>query len=273
MSAAPQLADDAITDRIGVLLKEFKLPSAAVEMVPRLLAAGHDSALDTVLEVLEVEADDRLQRRIVRLRRASQLPPGKTFDTFNEKRLPSQLTRKIKDLARGDFVDQAINVLAFGLPGTGKSHACAALGHALIEAGRSVLFVPTFAVVQALLAAKRDLDLPRALRKLDHFEVLILDDLGYVQQSAEETEVLFTLMSERYERRSMVITSNLVFSQWEQIFKNPMTTAAAIDRVVHHSAILEFDVPSYRGEAAKSRKERPEKGTPRKGEQVQAPNP
>lgn len=262
MSAAPQLAHDEIADRIGALLKEFKLPSAAAEMVPRLLAAGHDDALATVLEVLEVEADDRRERRIGRLRKDSKLPPGKTFHTFNEKRLPAPLARKIKDLTRGDFVDQAINVLAFGLPGTGKSHACAALGHALVEASRSVLFVPTYAVVQDLLAAKRDLALPRALRKLDHFEVLILDDLGYVQQSAEETEVLFTLMSERYERRSMVITSNLVFSQWEKIFKNPMTTAAAIDRVVHHSVILEFDVPSYRGEEAKSRKERADKGSP-----------
>jgi len=212
--------------------------------------------LTTVLEVLEVEAEDRRQRRIVRLRRASKLPPGKTFDTFNEKRLPAPLARRLKELARGAFVDHAINVLAFGLPGTGKSHACAALGHALIEAGHAVLFVPTYALVQDLLAAKRDLALPRALRKLDLFDVVVLDDLGYVQQSADETEVLFTLLSDRYERRSLVITSNLVFSQWEQIFKNPMTTAAAIDRVVHHAVILEFDVPSYRGEAARTRKTR-----------------
>jgi DNA replication protein DnaC len=256
MSAAPQLGSDDIADRIGVLLKAFKLPSAAAEMVPRLLAAGHEEALATVREVLEVEAEDRRQRRIVRLRRAAKLPPGKTFDTFNEKRLPAPLARRLKELAHGAFVDEAINVLAFGLPGTGKSHACAALGHALIEAGHAVLFVPTFALVQDLLAAKRDLALPRALRKLDLFDVVVLDDLGYVQQSADETEVLFTLLSDRYERRSLVITSNLVFSQWEQIFKNPMTTAAAIDRVVHHSVILEFDVPSYRGEAAQTRKTR-----------------
>lgn len=130
----------------------------------------------------------------------------------------------------------------------------AALGHALVEAGRSVLFTPTDALVQELLAAKRDLGLPRALRRRDLFDVLVLDDLGYVQQQAEETEVPFTLLAERYERRSMVITSNLVFSQWEQIFKNPLTTAAAIDRVVHHSVILEFDVPSYRTEKASHRK-------------------
>jgi DNA replication protein DnaC len=261
MSVATRVARDEAGERIGALLKEFKLPSAAAEMVPRLLAAGHADALATVLEVLEVEADDRRERRIGRLRKDSKLPRGKTFGTFNEKRLPAPLVRKIKELARGDFVDHATNILAFGLPGTGKSHACAALGHALVEAGHSVLFVATFELVQELLAAKRDLALPRALRKLDHFEVLILDDIGYVQQSADETEVLFTLMSERYERRSLVITSNLVFSQWEQIFKNPMTTAAAIDRVVHHSVILEFDASSYRAEEAQGRKERPEKAS------------
>ena len=139
------------------------------------------------------------------------------------------------------------------MPGTGKTHAVCALGHRLLEAGHAVYFTPAYRLVQELLAAKRDLALPRALRKLDQFEVLILDDLGYVQQDTAEADVLFTLLAERYERRSLVITSNLVFSQWDQIFRNPMATAAAIDRIVHHSVILEFDVTSYRTEAAKRR--------------------
>jgi DNA replication protein DnaC len=138
--------------------------------------------------------------------------------------------------------------LAFGLPGTGKSHAACALGHALVQAGHSVLFVPTFKLVQELLVAKRDLELPRALRKLDKFALLILDDIGYVKQSPDEIEVLFTLLAERYERRSVLLTSNLMFSEWDRIFQNPMTTAAAIDRLVHHSVILEFAVISYRTE-------------------------
>jgi DNA replication protein DnaC len=152
---------------------------------------------------------------------------------------------------RGEFLDRAVNVLCFGLPGVGKSHGAAALGHALVERGHSVLFTPAFRLVQDLLVAKRDLKLTRALRALDSFELLILDDIGYVQQSADEVEVLFTLMAERYERRSMLITTNLVFSEWNRIFKDPMTTTAAIDRVVHHSVVLEFDVESYRTEAAK----------------------
>ena len=151
---------------------------------------------------------------------------------------------------RGDFVERAVNVLAFGLPGVGKSHAAAAIGHALVSSGRSVLYAPTYQLVQELLAAKRDLVLPRTLARLDAFDLLILDDIGYVQQAPDEIEVLFTLLAERYERRSVLITSNLVFSEWDQIFKNPMTTAAAIDRLVHHSVILEFAVPSFRSDRA-----------------------
>ena len=163
------------------------------------------------------------------------------------------LRRQLDELANGSFVERGVNVLAFGLPGTGKTHALCAVGHRLVESGRSVLFVPAYQLVQDLLAAKRDLALPRQLRRLDRYDFLLLDDLGYLSQGAEESEVLFTLIAERYERRSLGITSNLVFSQWEHIFANPMATAAAIDRVVHHSVILEFDVPSYRTSVAQQR--------------------
>jgi DNA replication protein DnaC len=240
-------------NRIVELCADFKLPTLATELVPRFLQAGSEEMLPLLLEVFELEAQDRLERRIDRLRRASHLPPGKTMATLDQTRLPRPLVEKLRVLAKGDFLDGAQNVLCFGLPGTGKSHGASAIGHALVEAGHSVLFVPTYQLVQELLVAKRDLDLPRALRKLDLFELVILDDLGYVTQSADEAEVLFTLMAERYERRSMLITSNLVFSQWDRIFKNPMATAAAIDRLVHHAIILEYDVPSYRTEDAKKR--------------------
>ena len=133
--------------------------------------------------------------------------------------------QRLTELATGAFLETATNVLAFGLPGVGKSHALSAVGHALVEAGHSVLFTPAYAVVQELLRAKRDLDLPRALGKLDLFEVILLDDLGYVQQSPEEAEVLFTLLAERYERCSVMVTSNLVFSQWDRIFRDQMATA------------------------------------------------
>jgi DNA replication protein DnaC len=237
--------------RLEQLLSTFNLTTAASEIVPRLTAAGHDELLPLLVDIFELERQDRDKRRVDRLRHASKLPPGKTFATFQQEQLPKILAGKLRELARGDFLQRAVNVLAFGLPGTGKSHAACAIGHALIETGHSVLFTPTFKLVQELLVAKRDFQLPRALRKLDSFELLILDDLGYVQQAPEEIEVLFTLLAERYERRSLLITSNLVFSQWERIFKNPMTTAAAIDRLVHHCVILEFDLPSYRTQAQK----------------------
>jgi DNA replication protein DnaC len=215
--------------------------------------AGHEDALPVLLEVLEAEADERGQRRTERLLKASRLPPGKTLDTLDRTRLPRGVMARLDELATGDFLERAANVLCFGLPGRGKTHAAAALGHALVQRGHTVLFSPTFRLVQDLLAAKRDLALPRALQRLDAFELLILDDIGYVQQSAEEVEVLFTLMAERYERRSLVITSNLVFGEWDRIFKNPMTTAAAIDRLVHHSVILEFSGKSKRADEAELR--------------------
>ena len=238
--------------RIVDRLLEFKLTSAAEQLVSRLVAEGHAPALSTVLEVLEAEAEARHQRRVTRLLRASKLPHGKTFECFDDTRLSAKVRRELTNLAAGAFLDEAINVLAFGLPGVGKSHAIAALGHALVEQGHSVLWTPTYNLVQDLLAAKRDLELPRKLRKLDQYALVILDDIGYVKQSSEEAEVLFTLLAERYERRSTAITSNLVFSEWDRIFKNKMATSAAIDRLVHHSVVLEFAVPSYRTAKAKN---------------------
>jgi DNA replication protein DnaC len=261
--------------RLADLLTAFKLPTISAELVDRITKAGKKDALPVILEVCEQEASDRHSRRVDRLRKASDLPPGKTFAAFKEQRLPRLLMQKIRDLARGDFLERAANVLMFGLPGVGKSHMAAAIGHALVDAGHPVLFTPTYKLVQDLLAAKRDLALPRALRRLDLFDLLILDDIGYVQQSPEEAEVLFTMMAERYERRSILITSNLVFSGWDRIFKNPMTTAAAIDRLVHHSVILEFaEVVSYRGQKdqldEKSEAKKPGNGRASRGDGARA---
>ncbi len=139
------------------------------------------------------------------------------------------------------------------MPGRGKSHTLSAICHELVQHGISVHWRPAYHVVQRLLVAKRDLRLEAELRRLDRFDVVVLDDIGYVQQDREEMEVLFTLLAERYERRSVMITSNLVFSQWDKIFKDAMTTAAAIDRLVHHSIILELTSESFRTDAARKR--------------------
>ncbi len=152
-------------------------------------------------------------------------------------------------------MDRQENVLVFGVPGSGKTHLLCAIAQELVRSGRKVQFWTTGLLVQELLIAKRDLKLSRVLKRLSGYEVLLLDDLGYVQQSREEMEVLFTLLAERYERGSVLLTSNLAFSQWERIFKDAMTTAAAIDRLVHHCVIVELNIPSYRAEQAKKAKQ------------------
>ncbi len=207
-----------------------------------------------LLNLCEMELSERQTRKATRLLIASKLPPGKTLSNFDRSRLTAAVNRKLDVLLQGDFVDRQENVLAFGNPGSGKTHLIAALGHELILKGKSVCFAPCSLFVQKLLKAKADLTLEKELRRMDKFDALIIDDIGYVQHTREEMEVLFTLLAHRYERRSVLITSNLVFSQWEKIFKDPMTTAAAIDRLVHHSIILELNLTSYRMATAQKSK-------------------
>jgi len=200
----------------------------------------------------ESEAQDRQERRSARLLKASRLPDGKTLGNLNEKLLPAKIRRLLPSLLEGQFVHRAENILAFGLPGRGKTHFLAALGRELIlRRDFPVLFTPAFKLVQQLLTAKKELRLEKELKELDRYPVIILDDIGYVQQNRDEMEVLFTFLAERYERRSVMISSNLVFSKWDQIFKDPMTTMAAIDRLVHHAIILEFDGQSVRAQQAR----------------------
>jgi DNA replication protein DnaC len=202
-------------------------------------------------ELVRLETEQRTQRRTARLVRASGLPVEKTFRTLALSRLSPSLQLQLERLKSASFLETATNIIAIGKPGVGKSHCLAAVGYAVIEAGYPVLWTPTSTLVQRLLAAKRDLRLPQELSKLDKFACVILDDIGYVQHDRDEMEVLFTFLAERYERKSVMITTNLVFSEWERIFKNPMTTMAAIDRLVHHSVILDMmSVESYRAEAA-----------------------
>jgi DNA replication protein DnaC len=234
--------------------RTLRMPTA-VQIVAETVAVAQKEnwSLEAFLsEILEQEMEGRHQRRIQRLKKASHLPVAKSLSTFDQERLPLRIRRLLAQLCTGEFVDRADNLLVFGLPGKGKTHFAAAVGHELVNRGRSVFFTPTYRLVDRLLRARRDLELESELRRLDRFQLLILDDIGYVQQSRDEMEVLFTLLAERYERRSVAITSNLVFSQWDQIFKDPMTTAAAIDRVVHHSIIVEFgkEVSSYRADEA-----------------------
>ncbi|MEI7940425.1 MAG: IS21-like element helper ATPase IstB [Verrucomicrobiota bacterium] len=231
-------------------MKSFRLPTMA-EIFERTMQQAEQQGWGyrKFLEYLcESEAQDRRERKLERLLRQSGLPSGKTLGNLEEAKMPAKVRRLLPGLLDGGFVERAENVLAFGLPGRGKSHFLAALGKELIlRHNYAVLFTPTFKLVQQLLSAKRELRLESALEKLDNYDVVILDDIGYVQQNREEMDVLFTFLAERYERRSVMISSNLVFSKWDQIFKDPMTTMAAIDRLVHHAIILEFVGITLRG--------------------------
>jgi DNA replication protein DnaC len=200
--------------------------------------------------LVELEVHERRRRRIARHLKASDLPIDKTLAALTRSRLPAKVATMLPTLCEGSFVERGDNLLAFGLPGRGKTHLVCAIGHELIQRGYRVLFTPTYALVQRLLVAKRDLRLEKELAILDGFDAVVIDDIGYVQQSRDEMEVLFTFLAERYERRSVIITSNLVFSEWDRIFKDPMTTAAAIDRLVHHAVILEMTGGSVRADHA-----------------------
>jgi DNA replication protein DnaC len=179
------------------------------------------------------------------------LPLEKTFSQANPKLWPGLNIAKVKKMAQGDFLDSATNLILIGKPGTGKTYIMAAVGHELVRAGRRVLFTKAQTLIEGLLTAKKDLELAKYLKKLDGFDCLMIDDIGYVPKESDETEVLFHLFNERYERRSLAITSNLVFSQWEKIFKDKMTTVAAVDRIVHHSIIIDCKWPSIRAAEAK----------------------
>ncbi len=240
---------------LEMLLRELKLPAFLAHAQTVAIEAEREGwGFTRYLHTLtELEVEERRQRRIQRRRRESRLPASKTLTTLDRGRLPEPVRRQLPTLCEGHFVDKAQNLLAFGLPGRGKTHLLCAVGHALIEQGYRVLFSPAYQLVQRLLAAKQALQLERELRKLDGFAAIILDDIGYIQQNREEMEVLFTFLAERYERKSVMISSNLVFSQWNRIFQDPMTTAAAIDRLVHHALIVELTGPSFRTQHAKQR--------------------
>ncbi len=240
-------------DDLAALLGRLNLAGMAALFADLALKAAKEGISHEayLYELARREEELRQERRTERLLRQSGLPREKTFRTFQMTRLSPALQLQLERLKSGAFLEQACNVIAVGKPGVGKSHALAAVAHELVVQGHPVLWCSTASLVQRLLAAKRDLHLPQELSRLDKFACVILDDIGYVQQDRDEMEVLFTFLAERYEHKSVMLTTNLVFSEWQRIFKDPMTTLAAIDRVVHHSVILDMmSQESYRAEVA-----------------------
>lgn len=244
-----------VNKELDTLLKQLRLPTFRDNYAELAAQAGREDLgyTEYLLHLAMTEAEIRRYNQIARLRKASKLPLEKTFENFDFKKLPLGITQQAKVLSQGMFVDKCENILAFGRPGSGKTHLLCGICHELIRQGRKVYFTTCDLVVQQLLRAKQELELDKLLKRLSRFDVLMIDDFGYVKQNREEMEVLFSLLAYRYERGSMLITSNLPFSRWQEVFKDPMTTAAAIDRLVHHSVILELNVESYRAQAAKAR--------------------
>lgn len=240
---------------LAMMLKSLRLPTVARyhEEVAQKAEREGWSFGQYLRHLVALEVEERSRSRVSRNLKLSELPTEKTLATLKRERLSTSVAKALPTLCEGGFVGRGDNVLLFGLPGRGKTHVACAIGHELIRRGKRVLFSPTYALVQRLLGAKRDLRLEKELAALDRFDAVILDDIGYVQQDRDEMEVLFTFLAERYERKSVMITSNLVFSEWDRIFKDPMTTAAAIDRLVHHATILELTGDSVRAQAAAER--------------------
>lgn len=247
MASAPLAA-------LVMLLRALKLPTIAqhAEEIAQLAEREGWTFIRYLHHLVELELHERRRRRIERNLRSAGLPSDKTLATLNRSRLPTKVAKMLPTLCEGAFVERGDNLLAFGFPGRGKTHLVCAIGYELIQRGYRVLFVATYALVQRLLVAKRELRLEDELAVLDGFDAVICDDIGYVQQNREEMEVLFTFLAERYERRTVIITSNLVFSEWDRIFKDPMTTAAAIDRLVHHAVVVEMTGKSIRVEEAQA---------------------
>lgn len=252
--------DPADAARVELFLADLRLP--AIKQVWATLAEQSDKegwpAARFLAALAEHEIADRGRRRIERHLAEAKLPVGKTLDSFDFDAVPMISKAQVMALTAGDsWLEKGANLLLFGPPGGGKSHLAAAIGLALVENGWRVLFTRTSDLVQRLQIARRELALESAIAKLDKYHLLICDDIAYVSKDQAEASVLFELIGNRYERRSMLITSNQSFGEWGKVFPDQAMTLAAIDRLVHHATILEMNVESYRRRAALDRKRGP----------------
>ena len=247
------MSETSDTTRLTLLLAELRLPATKLNWSTFAERSDKEGwpAARLLMALAEHELAERDRRRIERHLAEAKLLPGKTIDNFDFNAVPMVSKAQVAALCAGDaWLQNGANLLLMGPPGGGKSHLSSAIGLALLEKGWRVLFTRTSDLVQRLQVARRELALEAAIARLDHFDLLILDDLAYVTKDQAETSVLFELISSRYERRSMLITANQPFGEWGKVFPDPAMTLAAIDRLVHHATIFEMNVDSYRRKAA-----------------------
>lgn len=253
---------EKLSQRLNICLKNLYLSGIQeyYEDLTKIAIKNSMGYEEYLLSLLEKECEERYNRRVNRLLKESTLPLEKRMDNFDMKRIPLKIVQQVKALLDGEFLKRAENILVFGNSGSGKTHLVCAICRELIYQNKRILFTTCSILVQDLLIAKKNLELKKMLKKLSKYNGIVIDDIGYVQQGKEEMEVLFTFLADRYERSSIIITSNLPFSKWDQIFKDTMITSAAIDRLVHHSVIIEMNLKSYRMEEAKKTIKKNKKG-------------
>lgn len=241
---------------LPLLLKQLGLPSMLKHWEEEANKAKekHITYAEYLSRLSNLEVSSRRQKRISRYITESKLPPGKTLDNFDFKVAttinPAQITALAENIS---WVNQGQNLIIFGPSGVGKTHLASAIAYRLMEQGIRALFMPTTAMVQRLQLARKEYKLADAIAKLSRVPLLILDDIGYVKKSEAETSVLFELIADRYENKSLIITSNQPFSEWDQIFPDNIMAVAAIDRLVHHSTIINVTDKSYRSKQSEER--------------------
>ena len=248
-------------------LKQLRLPtvSAEFEKLAREAAERNQRYETYLLRLTELEVASRSSNALQARNKAAGFPVHKDFDTFDFTVIPSLNKQKILELARGEWIEEHANVCLIGSVGTGKTHLATALGLAACRQGKRVRFFTAANLVTRLEEAQKQYQLDRFLAQLDKADLLICDELGYLSFSRAGAELLFQVFADRYERASLLITSNLAFSDWGQVFQGERMTAALLDRLTHRCHIFEMNGESYRfRESVKAKKETSKAPTPKK---------